>query len=393
MATKKQDYYDLLGVSRSAGPDEIKKAYRRLAMQYHPDRNPNDSEAEKRFKEISEAYEVLSDDEKRRNYDQYGHEGVKSAFGPGGFDFRRDFTHASDLQDILGSIFGGSGGGLFDEFFGGEGRGRRAGGARRGPDLRFDLELDLEEAIFGSQRAIVLPVSQDCKVCSGSGVKPGSGRETCQHCGGGGVVVSSSGFFQVRQACPVCGGRGSIVRNPCGDCRGSGRVRTRTRLTLRIPAGVDTGSRLRLSGKGEQGSQGGPNGDLFVVIHVRPHPVFQRQGEDLLCELPIPLDVAMLGGEVQAPTVDGYARLKIAAGTENGRVYRLRGKGIRHPQQRTVGDMHVRVHIEIPARLSSKQKKILKELRETLGEENHPKTVKFRQQAESFYERKREMGR
>ncbi len=393
MATQKKDYYEVLGVARDAGADEIKKAYRRLAMKNHPDRNPGDSAAESRFKEASEAYEVLSDPAKRRNYDQYGHEGVKSSFGPGGFDFRRDFTHASDLQDILGSIFGESGGGIFEEFFGGgHRRSRTDGGARRGADMRFDLEIDFEEAVFGSEREITLPMNKDCETCSGSGVKPGSRPETCKHCGGSGAVVSSSGFFQVRQACPVCSGQGSIIRNPCRDCKGNGRVRTRTRLTLRIPEGVNTGSRLRLAGKGEPGSRGGPNGDLFVITHVRPHPVFKRQDEDLLCEQPVPLDVATLGGEIQVPTVKGYAKLKVPAGTESGKVFRIRGKGIRDPYQKIVGDMHVRVHVEIPSKLSSKQKKILRELRESLTMDNYPRAQTFEKQSEKFYDRKAKMG-
>ncbi len=394
-SSPKKDYYELLGVARSASAEEIKKAYRRLAMQNHPDRNPDNPEAETRFKEISEAYEVLSDQDKRRNYDQYGHDGLKSAFGPGGFDFRRDFTHASDLQDILGSIFGESGGGIFEGFFGGGSRRRSASasGAHRGADLRFDLEVDFEEAVFGSQREIMLPISEDCATCQGTGVKPGSRRENCKHCGGSGAVVSSSGFFQVRQPCPVCRGEGSIVRHPCGDCQGSGRIRARSRLALRIPAGVDTGSRLRLAGKGEPGARGGPHGDLYVVIHVRPHPVFQRQGEDLLCEQPIPLEVAVLGGDVQVPTVDGFAKLKIAAGTESGRVFRLRGKGIRDSHQHTVGDLHVRVHVEIPAHLSMKQKKLLKDLRDTMTVDNYPRAASFQQQAEAFFDRKKEMGR
>lgn len=393
MATKKKDYYEVLGVARNAGADEVKKAYRRLAMKNHPDRNPGDAAAEARFKEASEAYEVLSDPEKRRNYDQYGHEGVKSSFGPGGFDFRRDFTHASDLQDILGSIFGESGGGIFEEFFGGgRRRSQSTGGARRGADLRFDLEIDFEEAVFGSEREITLPITKDCETCNGSGVKPGSRPEACKHCGGSGAVVSSSGFFQVRQACPVCAGQGSIIRNPCRDCQGNGRVRTRTRLTLKIPEGVDTGSRLRLAGKGEPGSRGGPNGDLFVITHVRPHPVFKRQEEDLMCDQPVPLDIAMLGGEIQVPTVKGFAKLKVPAGTESGKVFRIRGKGIRDPHQRTVGDIHVRVHVEIPSKLSSKQKKLIRELSESMTESNYPRAATFRQHAENFYERKEKMG-
>ncbi len=258
----KQDYYDLLGVSRSASQDELKKAYRKLAMKYHPDRNQGDKESEAKFKEVSEAYEVLSDAKKRQQYDQFGHDGLKSSFGPGGFDFGRDFTHGADLQDILGSIFGG-GGGIFDDFFGGgRRRSSRPGGPQPGADLRFDIEIDFEEAAFGSEREITLPLSVQCDDCTGTGVTPGSKRETCRQCGGAGSVISGGGFFQVRQTCPVCGGQGSLVTNPCVKCSGSGRVKTSKRITLKIPRGVETGSRLRLAGKGEGGIRGGPAGDL-----------------------------------------------------------------------------------------------------------------------------------
>ena len=279
----KQDYYELLGASRSASPEELKKAYRKLAMKYHPDRNAGDKAAEEKFKELSEAYEILSDPKKRQQYDQYGHDGLKSQFGPGGFDFGRDFTHGADLQDILGNLFGGGGGGggggMFDDFFGGGGRrqGSRPGGPQQGADLRFDIEIDFEEAAYGSEREITLPVSVQCDPCTGSGVTPGSKRETCRQCGGQGSVISGGGFFQVRQTCPVCGGQGTMVTNPCKKCGGTGRVKTRKRITLKIPHGVETGSRLRLTGKGEGGVRGGPAGDLYVVIRVKAHTLFRRR--------------------------------------------------------------------------------------------------------------------
>ena len=383
----KRDYYELLGISRSASADEIKKAYRRLAMKLHPDKNPGDKEAEAQFKELSEAYEVLSDANRRQKYDQYGHEGVKSAFGPGGFDFSRDFTHASDVQDILGSLFG-EGGGLFEDLFSG-GRRRSAGGTQRGSDLRFDLEVDLEEAIFGSQREVALPMAVECETCHGSGAASGTGRENCRHCGGRGAVLSGGGFFQVRQTCPVCGGEGSLVKHPCTGCQGAGRVKKQTRLTLKIPRGVETGSRLRLAGKGESGARGGPAGDLYVIIHVRKHDLFERQGDDLLCRVPVSFDMAALGGEIEVPTVDGFAKLKIAPGTENGKTFRLRGKGVPSVEGHGHGDLHVQIVAEVPVKLNSNQKKALHEFQAATAAENYPEAEEHRTAAERFYERKR----
>jgi len=388
LATK-EEYYELLGVSRTASADEIKKAYRKLAMKYHPDRNPDDAKAEAAFKKVSEAYEVLSDPAKRQQYDRYGHDGLKATFGPGGFDFARDFTHAADLQDILGSIFG-EGGGFFDDFFG-SGHKRSRKGPQRGADLRFDLEIDLEEAAFGSNREITLPMSEECGQCKGSGVAEGSRRENCRHCGGRGAVVSGGGFFQVRQTCPICGGAGTIVTRPCSACQGSGRVKTRKRLTLRIPKGVETGSRLRLAGKGEGGGRGGPSGDLYVVLHVRKHDIFGREGDDLYCDVPIPFDTATLGEEVQVPTIDGFAKLKLAPGTETGKVFRLRGKGMPNVDGYGRGDLHVRVSAEVPVKLNAKQKKLLKELRDLRSESNYPGVAHFKKKAETFFERKSSM--
>ena len=386
MSTHK-DYYELLGVARSASPEDIKKAYRKLAMKFHPDKNQGNKEAEARFKEISEAYEVLSDTQKRKQYDQFGHEGLKSAFGPGGFDFSRDFTHVSDLQDILGSIFG-EGGGMFDDIFGTGGRRRSRNGPQRGSDLRFDIEIDLEEAAFGSEREVVLPLSVECEVCKGSGVAEGSKREACRHCGGRGAVLSGGGFFQMRQTCPVCRGEGAVITHPCSACRGSGRVKTRKRLNLRIPKGVETGSRLRLSGKGEGGVRGGPAGDLYVILHVREHDLFKRQGDDLLCEIPVAFETAILGGEIQVPTIDGSAKLKLGAGTESGKVFRLRGKGMPNVEGYSRGDLHVRVVPEVPVKLNSTQKKALKELLNAFSDSNYPDRRKFMEKVQQFYERK-----
>lgn len=384
----KRDYYELLEVKRDASPEEIKKAYRRLAMKYHPDRNPEDKAAEHRFKETSEAYEVLSDPAKRQQYDRFGHEGLRSAFGPGGFDFSRDFTHASDLQDILGSIFG-DGGGIFEDLFGGRRRSRT--GPQRGADLRFDLEIDLEESAFGSEREITLPLTEECPQCKGSGAAAGSSRETCRQCGGAGAVISGGGFFQVRQTCPVCGGSGSMIRHPCRQCAGGGRVRTQKRMTLRIPKGVETGSRLRLSGKGEGGGRGGEAGDLYVVLHVREHALFKRNGDDLYCEVPVPIDVVCLGGDVDVPTLDGYAKIRLPAGTEDGKVFRLRGKGIPNVDGYGHGDLNIVVKLETPVNLTSRQRKALREFVDGGLADNYPLRRQLEQTAEQFYERKKAM--
>ncbi len=397
MATKK-DYYELLGVKRESTPDEIKKAYRKLAMKFHPDRNPDDKVAESRFKEVSEAYEVLSDEDKRHKYDQFGHDGLKASFGPGGFDMNRDFTHMGDIQDILGSIFGGGGGGgggggIFGDLFGGGGGGgrRSRSGPQRGADLRFDLEIELEESAFGSQREITFPANVECGDCKGSGQAKGSSRETCKHCGGNGEVVAGGGFFQVRQTCPICSGSGTVIRKPCRSCDGSGRVKERKRMTLKIPAGVETGSRLRLAGKGEGGARGGGAGDLYVVLHVKDHELFERQGDDLFCEVPVPYETAVLGGQVSVPTIEGFAKLKLAPGTEAGKVYRLRGKGIPNVEGYGRGDIHVRVTPEVPVKLNSDQKKAMAEFAKHQSEANYPLARKFKERAEAFFERKKTM--
>lgn len=379
MATKR-DYYDILGVARSAGADEIKKAYRRLAMQYHPDKNAGNKEAEERFKEISEAYEVLSDDEKRRRYDQFGHAGVKSSFGPGGFDFFRDFTHGADFRDIFGDLFGG---GIFEEAFG-QGGNRRSDRAARGADLRFDLEITFEESVFGAEHEVTLPVSQECGACRGSGCEPGRNRETCRTCGGRGVVVSASGFFRIQQDCPACGGRGEMITHPCRTCRGTGVVKSRQKISIKIPPGVETGSRLRLVGKGEGGSRNGAPGDLYVVLHVQPHNIFQREGADLFCEVPVPFEIAVLGGEVEVPTLEGWARLKIEPGAENGKILRMQGKGVYDLNAHTRGDLHIRLAVVIPKNLSSAQRRKIREYADQFNADNYPEQVQFRKKAEAF---------
>ncbi|MBI3985794.1 MAG: molecular chaperone DnaJ [Lentisphaerae bacterium] len=389
MATKR-DYYEVLTVSRSASTEEIKKAYRKMALKYHPDRNAGNKEAEERFKEISEAYEVLSDPDKRAKYDQYGHEGLKSTFGPNGFDFARDFTHVQDIQDIFGDLFGGNS--IFEDFFGRSSR-HGASGTRpmKGSDLRFDLEIDFEEAVFGAEREITLPISEECTHCGGLGAEPGSKKETCKQCAGRGVVVTSSGFFRVQQDCPVCLGKGEIVTSPCRQCGGSGTSKVRKPLKLKIPEGVETGSRLRLAGKGEGGLRGGPPGDLYVVLHVRPHPIFQRQGEDLLCEVPISIEFAVLGGDIQVPTLEGYAKIKISPGAESGKIFRLRGKGVTSLMNEGKGDLLIRLLVEMPKNLNGNQKKRLKDFSDSCAAPNYPQIEQFRLRMDQFFDHKRRM--
>ena len=389
MATRR-DYYHVLGVSRDESLAEIKKAYRKLALKHHPDRNAGNKEAEEKFKELSEAFEVLSDAQKRQIYDQYGHDGLKSSFGPGGFNFSRDFTHVADLQDLFGDLFGGGSGSVFNEFFGRE-SGQRGGGSRsaRGADLRFDLEIDFEDSVFGVEQDITLPISEECPACSGSGSEAGHKKETCRHCGGRGVVISSTGFFRVQQDCPSCGGRGEIVTHPCRQCGGTGLVKARKRLTLKIPAGVETESRLRLAGKGEGGTRGGSPGDLYVVLHVRQHHLFQRQGNDLFCEVPISLEIAALGGEISVPTLDGWAKIRIAPGTESGKMFRLRGKGVPELNGYGRGDLHIRVVQEVPRNLSSQQKNKLKDFLDACAANNYPKLAQFGKHAAEFLNRRK----
>jgi molecular chaperone DnaJ len=393
--SEKQDYYEQLGLAKGASADEIKKAYRKMAVKYHPDKNPGDKAAEEKFKEVSEAYEVLSDDSKRQKYDQFGH----AAFGPGrggmggggGFG-GGGFGGGIDLEEALRTFMGASGGGggsIFDNFFGGGGsRARNPNAPQQGADLRFDLEIDFEEAVLGSKREIRINVNETCKNCTGTGAEPGSGKRTCSDCGGAGQVVSGGGFVQFRQTCPTCRGAGEVIKNPCLKCHGQGLVRNKRSIEVKIPGGVETGSRLRVAGRGEGGRRGGPAGDLYIVLHVRDHEFFKRNDLDIICEVPVPFHIAALGGEVSVPTIQGNATLKIPAGTENGKVFRMRGKGITSPRYGT-GDQHILVQIEIPQGLSGKEKKKFEEAVNMLTDKHFPLTQKMRKAAKTFYDHKR----
>lgn len=378
----KRDYYEVLGVERQAGEEELKKAYRQLALKFHPDRNPGDKAAEEKFKEVGEAYDVLSDPQKRAAYDQYGH----AAFDPrsraasgggwgGGFH---------DPMDLFREMFGG-GGGLFEGLFG-EGNRRDPSGAERGSDLRYDLELTFEEAALGCEKEVSVTREDACEKCRGTGAEQGSGVKTCATCGGRGQVEQVlGGFMRVRQGCPRCGGAGRVVEKPCRACRGSGRRPRTSTVKLRIPAGVDTGSRLRSAGNGESGLRGGPAGDLYVVLHVHPHDIFQRDGEDLLCEVPISFVQAALGAEIEVPTLDGAAHIKIPAGTQSGTVFRLKGRGMRRVQEYGSGDLHVRVLVEVPAKLSALQRGKLEEFAAACDPSVNPRTKSFFDRAREFF--------
>ncbi len=395
MSTKR-DCYDVLGVSRDASEDQVKKAYRKLAMKYHPDRNPGSKEAEEKFKEATESYEILSNAELRQRYDQFGWAAFeRGGGGRGGFGGGVGHIDLEEALRAFASAFGGGGGGgfgggsFFESLFGNMGGSSRdRSGRARGSDLRYDLEIDFEEAAFGSKRELSLNVIEDCETCSGTGADGKSQRETCPKCGGRGMVVNSNGFFQVRQPCPNCGGSGEFIRHPCRTCRGEGRAKAARKLSLTIPAGVDTGSRMRLSGKGEGGSRGGPPGDLFVVLHVRPHELFAREGQNTHCEVPIPFHIAALGGEVQVPTLRGDIPLKIPAGTQSGKTFTLRGLGLADVRGHSTGEHHVTVSIEVPTGLSRNAGDLLAAFGAGVKESNHPRLADVRKKAAEFYERK-----
>lgn len=356
----KKDYYELLGVSRNASEEEIKKAYRKLALQYHPDRNPGDKQSEEKFKEVSEAYQILSDAEKRAKYDQYGH----AAFGdgspfPGGFDFTAGF------EDVFGDIFG--------EFFGGGARRGRG----RGDDLRYNLTLKFEEAVSGTEKKIKIPRHGPCETCHGSGAKAGTAPQTCPTCRGRGQVSFQQGFFSVSRTCSQCHGQGTIVKDPCANCGGSGRLRNLHTLNVKIPGGVDTGSRLKLRSEGESAPAGGAPGDLYVVIQVEPHPIFLRENLDILCDVPISIAQAALGAEIDVPTLNGKVKMKIPAGTQSGKVFRMKGKGVNDVQGYHQGDQHVRVSVETPTHLTARQKELLKEFATAGGEDVNPMAKGF----------------
>ena len=341
----KRDFYEVLGVNRDASEDDIKKSYRRLAMKHHPDRNPDNPKAEDSFKEAKEAYEILSDANKRAAYDQYGHAGVDPSAGGGGAGMGGGFADA--FGDIFGDIFGG-------------GRGRS--NVYRGADLRYNLEIGLEEAARGTETKIRIPAMEQCETCDGSGAKPGTKPVKCSTCDGHGQVRMQQGFFSVQQACPKCRGAGKMVESPCPTCRGVGRLKQHKTLSVKIPSGVDEGDRIRLSGEGEAGVNGGPPGDLYVVIHLKAHAVFQREQNDLHCEMPISFTTAALGGDIEIPTLEGYAKIKIPAETQSGKVFRLRGKGIKGVRSSTHGDLLCHVVVETPVNLTARQRELLNEL-------------------------------
>jgi molecular chaperone DnaJ len=358
----KRDYYQVLDVPKTASEADIKKAYRRLAMKFHPDRNPDDHEAEERFKEAKEAYETLTDAQKRAAYDQFGHAGVDGMRGGGGGGF--------DPRDAFGDIFGD----VFGDIFGGGRRGRSQ--VYRGADLRYELELDLEQAVFGDTASVEFTTLAECDECAGNGAAKGSKPTTCETCHGAGQVRMQQGFFTVQQSCPRCHGRGQVVADPCGKCRGQGRMRKQKTLSVKVPAGVDTGDRIRLSGEGEAGRNGGPAGDLYVEVRVREHAIFERDGAHLSCEVPVSFARAALGGSIEVPTLDGTATIKVPPETQSGRVFRLREKGIRPVRGGTTGDLFCRVVVETPVHLTREQKDLLQKFEASLqtdGKRHHPR--------------------
>ncbi len=366
----KRDFYEILGVNRDASNEEIKKAYRKLAMKHHPDRNPDNPKAEGHFKEAKEAYEILSDEQKRAAYDQYGHAGVDPqarGFGGGSSGFGETFS------DIFGDIFG-SGGGRSNVY--------------RGADLRYNLEISLEEAARGTETRIRIPTMAECETCDGSGAKKGTQAKTCPTCGGHGQVRMQQGFFSVQQTCPKCHGTGRYIPEPCTTCHGSGRIKQHKTLSVKIPAGIDEGDRIRLTGEGEAGVNGGPTGDLYVQIRLKPHGVFQRDHDDLHCEMPVSLTTTALGGEIEVPTLDGAAHLKIPAGTQTGKVFRLRGKGIKGVRSHSHGDLLCHVVVETPVNLTDRQKELLREFEEISqgnAGRNNPKAQGWLERVKEFF--------
>ena len=365
----KRDYYEVLGVDRSASADVLKKAYRKLALQYHPDRNPDDPAAEEHFKQVSEAYAVLSDPQKRQAYDRFGHQGVgMGGQGYGAPDFG-DLGSFTDLfNDLFGDIFGARGG---------PGGARRGGRGQRGADLRYNLEIELPDVLEGSDAKLTLPKMRPCGTCDGSGARPGTSRESCSRCHGTGQVVFQQGFFRISRPCDACGGAGEVIRERCRDCRGSGRVESEQTITVRIPPGMDDGARLRLQGEGEAGLAGGPPGDLYVVVSVKPHPFFNRDGPDLHCEVPVPFVQAALGAEVEVPTLDGKVTIRVPEGTQSGKVVRLRGKGVPTLSNRSRGDQLCRIFVEVPTKLTDRQRQLLEQFAEESDTEVSPVTKGF----------------
>lgn len=372
----KRDYYEILSVAKSADAKEVKRAYRKLAMKYHPDRNPDDKEAEGKFKEATEAYEILSDEQKRGAYDQYGHAGVDGSAGQGGFGGGGQ----GNFSDVFGDVFG--------DIFGGGGRGGRRSGPQRGSDLKYNLELNLEQAVKGAEVKIRVPALVECDVCDGAGTKSGSKPTTCNTCHGQGQVRMQQGFFSVQQACPTCQGQGTIIKDPCNSCHGQGVKEETKTLNVKVPAGVDNGDRIRLTGEGEAGPHGGPRGDLYVETHIKPHDIFERDGRNLYCDVPISIADAALGGEIEVPTLDGRVNLKIPAETQSGKLFRLRGKGVVPVRGGAQGDLLCRVMVETPVKLTEHQKKILKEFQASLkgGDKHSPRKKTWFDNVKTFFE-------
>ncbi len=380
MASSKRDFYEVLGVAKGASEEELKKAYRKLAVKFHPDKNPGDKAAEEKFKELGEAYAVLSDPQKRAAYDQLGH----AAFDPrsrAGGGFRPGA--GVDPSDIFRQAFGGSD--FFESFFGGGGESREPGGPQRGEDLRYDLRITLEEAVHGCEREIKFSKPSRCESCSGNGAEKGSKVIRCPQCNGRGRVVMSRGIFSIQQVCPRCEGVGQVTEKPCRACGGQGRVDQSTSVRIRIPGGVDSGSRLRSSGNGSAGVRGGAYGDLYVVLSVEPHDIFKREDDDLLCDVPISFVQAALGGEVDVPTLTGKARISIPTGTQTGTLFRLKGRGVKNLQDGTIGDLHVRVSVEVPTRLDAAQRGKLEEFARLCDEDVNPQAKSFLERAKEFF--------
>jgi len=378
----KRDYYEILGVARGASESDLKSAFRRLAKDHHPDRNPGDTSAEQKFKELNEAYEVLKDPQKRAAYDQFGHaafEGGRGQGGPGGFG--PDF--ASSMSDIFDDLFG--------EFMGGRrtGQQRTRGGRERGADLRYNMEITLAEAHSGKQAQIRVPTSIACETCTGSGTKPGTTPSTCPTCAGHGKVRASQGFFTIERTCPSCHGRGEYIEDPCPKCTGSGRTSRERTLQVSIPAGVEDGTRIRLAGEGEAGSRGGPTGDLYIFLSIKPHEFFQRDGSDIFCRVPIAMTTAALGGDIEVPTLDGSrVKMPVPAGTETGKQFRLKGKGMPVLRSKAQGDMYIQVEVETPKHLTRRQRELLEEFARESKAENNPHSAGFFSRVKEFFEGK-----